>query len=86
MTTFQRQEYVQGRWFECIKPITNVRSLNSKGCEVGQKYKFEIVHIVDNDDNLTGDFYYRKLSDNNHYDEIYMTDLELLTHFVRLAD
>lgn len=82
MTTYQRQEYVQGRWFECIKPITNVRK--GTGCEVGKKYWFEIVHIVDDDDNLTGEFFYRKLSDNNHYDEVYITDEELINNFVRL--
>ena len=82
MTTYQRQEYVSGRWFECIKPITNVRK--GTGCEVGEHYWFEIVHITDDDDNLTGEFFYRKRSDNNRNDEVYMTDEELLTHFVRL--
>lgn len=82
MTTYQRQEYVQGKWFECIKPVTTIRK--GTGCEVGQKYWFEIVHIVDDDDIPTGEFFYRKLSDNNHYDEVYITDEELVKNFVRL--
>lgn len=84
MTTYQRHEYVSGKWFECIKPITNVRK--GSGCEVGKKYWFEVVHIVDDDDHPTGEFFYRKRSDNNCNDEVYMTDEELLTYFVRLAD
>ena len=82
MTTYQRQEYAQGRWFECIKPITNVRK--GTGCQVGQHYWFEIVNIVDEEDNLTGEFFYRNLSDNNHYDEVYITDEEIVNNFIRL--
>lgn len=83
MTEKERSKYVE-KWLECIKPITNVRK--GTGCEVGKHYWFEVCYVCDDDDNRTGEFFYTKLSDNNHYDQVYITDEELLTHFVRLKD
>lgn len=82
----ERKAYLGDQvWFECIKPITNIRK-GKTGCEVGKKYWFELCYVCDDDDNHTGEFFYRKLSDNYHYDEVYITDEELLTHFVRLKN
>lgn len=82
MTEKERKTYLgDQKWFKCIKPITNVRK--GTGCEVGKSYWFELCYICDEDDNHTGEFFYRKLSDNNHYDEVYITDEELINNFVR---
>ena len=78
MTNNERNDYVNQRWLECIKSITNVRK--GTGCEVGKTYWFECVYCND------GSHFFRKLSDNNHYDEVYITDEELVKNFVRLID
>lgn len=83
MTKKERKSYLgDQKWFECIKPVTNVRK--GTGCEVGKKYWFELCYVCDDNDNHTGEFFYRKLSDNNHYDEVYITDEELVNSFIRL--
>lgn len=80
MTEKERSAYLgDQKWFECIKPVTNVRK--GTGCEVGKKYWFELCYVCDDDDNHTGEFFYRKLSDNYHYDEVYITDEELVNNF-----
>lgn len=73
----ERREFVQGRFLECVKSITNVRKGN--GCKVGEHYWFEYIHDTD-----TNNGFYRKLSDNNHYDEVYITDEELVFNFKEL--
>ena len=82
MTDKERSDYVCKCWLECIKPITNIRK--GKGCEVGQSYWFEYIHDT-GDDNEWSDAeeFYRKLSDNDHYDEVYITDDELVNNFIR---
>lgn len=70
---YNRINRVSGRFLKCIKPITNIRK--GSGCVVGRNYWFEYVH------NDTKSFY-RKLSDNNHYDEVYITDEELGNNFI----
>lgn len=67
-------KYVQRTILKCICPITNVRK--GSGCEAGQTYWFEYV-----EDNQEGINFYRKLSDNNHNDEVYITDDELVENF-----
>lgn len=69
-----RIKYVQRTILKCICPITNVRK--GSGCEAGQTYWFEYV-----EDNQEGINFYRKLSDNNHNDEVYITDDELVENF-----
>lgn len=81
MTKKERSEYVSGRWFECIKPINSVRK--GSGCEVGEHYWFEVCYVYDENDEPTGEFFYRKLSDNDRYDEVYITDEELVENFIR---
>lgn len=70
MTNAERSNYVASKFLICLKDITNVKK--GSGCLAGQSYWFE--YIPD------GNFY-RKLSDNNHYDEVYITDEELMTNF-----
>lgn len=83
MTDKERQLYVQGVFLKCIKPITNIRR-GKIGCQVGQKYWFEYIHDTgDNGEHPNTDAFYRKLSDNNHYDEVYITDDELINNFIR---
>ena len=83
MTDKERKLYVQGVFLKCIKPITNIRR-GKYGCHVGQKYWFEYVHDTgDNREHPNADAFYRKLSDNNHYDEVYITDDELINNFIR---
>ena len=82
MTDKERFDYVCKCWLECIKPITNVRK--GKGCEVGKTYWFEYIHDTgDNNEWPDAEEFYRKLSDNDHYDEVYITDEELLNNFIR---
>lgn len=69
-----RIKYVQRTYLKCICPITNVRK--GSGCEVGQMYWFEYV-----EDSQEGVSFYRKLSDNNKNDEVYITDDELVENF-----
>lgn len=83
MTDKERRLYVQGVFLKCIKPITNIRR-GKCSCHVGQKYWFEYVHDTgDNEEYPNADAFYRKLSDNNHYDEVYITDDELINNFIR---
>lgn len=79
MTDKERQDYVYGKFLECIKPITNVR--NGSGCQVGESYWFEYVHDTNDGENPDADAFYRKLSDNDHNDEVYITDEELIVNF-----
>lgn len=81
LTDKERYDAVSGRIFECIKPITNVRK--GKGCDVGQTYRFEYIHDTNDGECPDADAFYRKLSDNNHYDEVFITDEELLNNFNR---
>lgn len=76
MTHKERNEYVSGKFLECIKEINTIRKGN--GCQLGQHYWFEYVYNEQSDT----DGFYRKLSDNNHYDEVIITDKELLENFV----
>lgn len=76
MTHKERNEYVSGKFLECIKEINTVRKGN--GCKPGEHYWFEYVYNEQSDT----DGFYRKLSDNNHYDEVIITDKELLENFV----
>lgn len=73
-----RIKYVQRTFLKCRYPITNVRK--GSGCEVGQTYWFEYV-----EDNQEGINFYRKLSNNNHNDEVYITDDELVENFEVIA-
>ena len=77
MTHKERNEYVSGKFLECIKEINTTRKGN--GCQPGQHYWFEYVYNEQSDT----DGFYRKLSDNNHYDEVIITDKELLENFVQ---
>lgn len=70
MTNEERNDFVSGNFLYCIKDVDTIRK--GSGCNQGNKYWFE--YIPD------GNFY-RKLSDNNHYDEVYITDDELLNNF-----
>ena len=82
MTDKERKKYVAGRFLECIKEINTVR--RGSGCVVGKKYWFEYIHDTgDNGEYPNADAFYRKLSDNNHYDEVYITDDELINNFIR---
>ena len=83
MTEIERRKYLgQQTIFKCIKPVNTVR----KGdvCKVGENYWFELCYVCDDNDNHTGEFFYRKLSDNNHYDEVYITDEEIINNFIKL--
>ncbi len=79
MTDKERSEYVQCRFLECVKPITNVRK--GSGCKIGEHYWFEYIHDTCDGERPDAPSFYRKLSDNNHYDEVYITDDELLNNF-----
>ena len=82
MTDKERNKYVDGRFLECIKEINTVR--RGSGCVVGEHYWFEYIHDTgDNGEYPNADAFYRKLSDNNHYDEVYITDDELINNFIR---
>lgn len=81
MTDKERNQYVDQHFLECIKPITNVR--RGTGCEVGESYWFEYIHDTNDGECPDADAFYRKLSDNNHYDEVFITDEELLNNFIR---
>ena len=81
MTNKERNEYVSGKFLECIKEINTTRK--GKGCEPGQHYWFEYVHDTNDNEQPNADGFYRKLSDNNHYDEVIITDKELLENFVQ---
>lgn len=83
LTDKQRNEFVQGKFLKCVKPITNVRK--GTGCIVGCHYWFEYIHDTEEGEYPDADAFYRKLSDNNHYDEVYITDYELIHNF-RLYD
>lgn len=81
MSDKERCDYVSRTFFECVKPITNIRKGNT-GCEVGQSYWFEYVHDTGDDNEWPdAEMFYRKLSDNDHYDEVYITDDELVNNF-----
>lgn len=82
MTDKERNDYVSGHWLDCVKPVTTVR--RGKGCEAGQTYWFEYVHDTgDDNEHPDAEAFYRKLSDNDHYDEVYITDEELHNNFKR---
>lgn len=81
MTDKERSDYVLQSWLRCVKPITTVR--NGKGCEVGQSYWFEFIHDANDGTEPDAESFYRKLSDNDHYDEVYITDEELLNNFIK---
>lgn len=84
MTDKERDDYVSGSWLKCTKAVTTVRK--GSGCEVGQSYWFEYIHDTgDNNEWPDAEAFYRKLSDNNHYDEVYITDEELMNNFVKEA-
>lgn len=86
MTDKERTNYVERVKLKCVKPITNIRKGKS-GCEVGQSYWFEYVHDTGDDNEFPyADMFYRKLSDNTHYDEVYITDDELIHNFERMAE
>ena len=79
MTDIERILFVQGRLFECTKAITAVR--NGEGCKVGETYRFEYVHYACDDGRQEAVSFYRKLSDNNRLDEVFITDDELSRNF-----
>lgn len=79
MTDKERADYVSGKFLECTKEINTVRK--GKGCEVGEYYRFEYVHDTNDGEQPDADAFYRKLSDNKHYDEVFITDNELLNNF-----
>lgn len=80
MTDKERSEYTSGKFLECIKEINTIRK--GEGCKVGEYYWFEYVHDTDDGKRPDADAFYRKLSDNNHYDEVYITDKELIENFI----
>ena len=82
MKDTERQEAVSGKFLKCIKSITNVRK--GTGCKIGEHYWFEHVHDTNDGENPDADAFYRKLSDNEHYDEVYITDEELTNNFIEL--
>ena len=79
MTDKERADYVFGKFLECIKEINTVRK--GRGCKVGESYWFEYVHDTNDGEQPDADAFYRKLSDNKHYDEVFITDNELLNNF-----
>ncbi len=86
MTDKERRDYVFGTYLKCIKPITNIRK-GKTGCEVGQSYWFEYIHDTGDDNEWPdAESFYRKLSDNDHYDEVYITDDELINNFEKVID
>lgn len=83
MTDKERRLYVE-RALRCIKPIAAVRR-GVCGCVAGQIYNFEYIHDTGDDGEYpNADSFYRKLTDNYHYDEVFITDEELVNNFVRL--
>ena len=84
MTDKERRLYVERVFLKCIKPINNIRR-GKCGCQIGQTYWFEYVHDTgDNCEHPNADAFYRKLSDNYHYDEVFITDEELINNFIRI--
>lgn len=82
MTDKERNDYVNHCDLECTKDVTTVRK--GAGCEEGQIYWFEYVHDTgDDNEHPDADAFYRKLSDNTHYDEVFITDEELKNNFIR---
>ena len=79
MTDKERNKYVERRFLECVKEINTVR--RGSGCVVGEKYWFEYIHDTNNGEYPNADAFYRKLSDNEHYDEVFITDDELVNNF-----
>ena len=80
LTDKERRDYVSQRWFLCTKPIESVKK--GGGCKVGEKYWFEYIHDTgDNNENPNAEAFYCKLSDNNRYDEVYISDRELIENF-----
>lgn len=79
MTDKQRRDYVSGKFFRCIKSVDTVRK--GSGCKVGEHYWFEYIHDTNDGEEPNADAFYRKLSDNNHYDEVYISDDELMNNF-----
>lgn len=83
LTDKELRDYVSHCWFLCKKPVENVKK--GEGCKVGEKYWFEYIHDTgDNNENPNAEAFYCKLSDNNRYDEVYITDQELIENFVRI--
>ena len=66
LTHKERSKYVEAKFFKCIKDISS--------CKAGQYYWFEY--------HSGNEPYYMKLSDNTHYDKVYLTDDELLNCFI----
>jgi hypothetical protein len=86
MTDKERREYVFGVYFKCIKPITNIRK-GKTGCEVGKSYWLQYIHDTGDDNEYPdAESFYRKLSNNDHYDEVYITDDELINNFEKVID
>ena len=81
-TDKERNAYITHRWLKCIKPITNVR--RGTGCVVGECYWFEYIHDTDDGRIPDAESFYCKLSDNSHYDEVYITDEELISNFIKI--
>ena len=79
MTDKERNKYVERRFLKCVKEINTVR--RGSGCVVGEHYWFEYIHDTNNGEYPNADAFYRKLSDNNHYDEVFITDDELVNNF-----
>ena len=79
MTNKERNKYVSGRFLECVKEINTVR--RGSGCVVGEHYWFEYIHDTNDGECPNADAFYRKLSDNNHYDEVCITNDELVNNF-----
>ena len=81
MTDKERYDYVSHSWLQCIKPITNIRK--GRGCDAGEWYCFEYIHDTNDGEDPNAEPFYRKLSDNDHYDEVYITDTELRENFIK---
>ena len=82
MTDKERRDYVNHCWLHCEKPVNTVRK--GTGCKAGESYWFEYIHDTGDDNEWPdAEAFYRKLSDNTHYDEVYITDEELVDNFVR---
>jgi len=65
-------------YLECVKEVNTVKC--GEGCKVGEIYRFE--YVSPHDENECFKPFYRKLTDNTHYDEVYITDEELLNNFI----
>lgn len=72
MEPSERNDFIKGRVFICIQDIPTARK--GKGCTAGNLYLFEYNHN-------NGDSYYRKLSNNDFNDEVYISDNELQHNF-----